>query len=131
MFTERREVYVLTQPYSILSDCKFAGDEITAKRVVRFSSNLAEMFLDGTENDVYVRGRGPKEKKKEHYAGFFPVSDKNTKDKRIVLRIMAKNPRYERVSAVAVAMMGKGKWSTKDYEILENIFIPINAGHIS
>ncbi|GBN99382.1 hypothetical protein AVEN_169156-1 [Araneus ventricosus] len=76
-------------------------------------------------------GRGPKEKKKEHYAVFFPVSDKNTKDKRIVLRIMAKNTRYERVSGVAVAMMGRGKWSTKDYEILENIFIPSNAGHIS
>ncbi|GBM42701.1 Fatty acyl-CoA reductase 1 [Araneus ventricosus] len=31
---------------------------------------------------------------------------------------MAKNKRNERVSAVAVAMMGRGKWSTKDYEIL-------------
>ncbi|GBM22188.1 hypothetical protein AVEN_190837-1 [Araneus ventricosus] len=76
-------------------------------------------------------GRGPKEKKKEQYAVFFPVSDENTKDKRIVLRIMAKNTRYERVSAVAVAMMGRGKWSTNNYEILEHIFTPSNAGHIS
>ncbi|GBN60752.1 hypothetical protein AVEN_128922-1 [Araneus ventricosus] len=52
----------------------------------------------------------------------FPVSDKNTKEKRIVVRIMAKNKRYERVSAVAVAMMGRGKWSTKDYEILARWF---------
>ncbi|GBN79921.1 hypothetical protein AVEN_118218-1, partial [Araneus ventricosus] len=53
---------------------------------------------------------------------FFPVSDKNTKEKKIVLRIMAKNTRYERVSAVAVAMMGREKWSTKDYEILARWF---------
>ncbi|GBN43651.1 hypothetical protein AVEN_262630-1 [Araneus ventricosus] len=66
-------------------------------------------------------GRVPKEKKKEHYT-VFPVSDKNTKEKRIVVRIMAKNIRHERVSAVAVAMMGRGKWSTKDYEILARWF---------
>ncbi|GBN03298.1 hypothetical protein AVEN_165051-1 [Araneus ventricosus] len=35
---------------------------------------------------------------------------------------MAKNTRYERVSAVAVAMMVSGKWSTKDYEILSRWF---------
>ncbi|GBM40862.1 hypothetical protein AVEN_14787-1 [Araneus ventricosus] len=49
---------------------------------------------------------------------FIPVSDKNTKEKIIVVWIMAKKPRYERVSVVAVAMMGRGKWSTKDHEIL-------------
>ncbi|GBM76352.1 hypothetical protein AVEN_5909-1 [Araneus ventricosus] len=69
-------------------------------------------------------GRGPKEKKQEHYVVFFPVSDKNTKEKRIVVRIMAKNTRYERVSAFAAAMMGRGKWSTKDYEILGKYFYP-------
>ncbi|GBM80069.1 hypothetical protein AVEN_227809-1 [Araneus ventricosus] len=53
---------------------------------------------------------------------FFPVSDKNTKEKRIVVWIMAKNTRYERVSAVDVVMMGRGKWSTKDYEILARWF---------
>ncbi|GBM74377.1 hypothetical protein AVEN_78653-1 [Araneus ventricosus] len=53
---------------------------------------------------------------------FFPISDKNTKEKRIIVRIMAINKRYERVSAVAVAMMGRGKWSTKDYEILARWF---------
>ncbi|GBO12347.1 hypothetical protein AVEN_31465-1 [Araneus ventricosus] len=52
----------------------------------------------------------------------FPNSDKNTKEKRFVVRIMAKNKRYERVSAVAVAMMGRGKWSTKEYEILARWF---------
>ncbi|GBM47249.1 hypothetical protein AVEN_136843-2-1, partial [Araneus ventricosus] len=66
-------------------------------------------------------GSGPKEKKNEHYA-VFPVSDKNTKEKIIVVRIKAKNTRYERVSAVVVAMMGRGKWSTKDYEILAKWF---------
>ncbi|GBM67377.1 hypothetical protein AVEN_169605-1 [Araneus ventricosus] len=53
---------------------------------------------------------------------FFPDSDKNTKEKRIVVRIMAKNTRYERVSAFGAAMMGRGKWSTKDYEILARWF---------
>ncbi|GBM69833.1 hypothetical protein AVEN_198540-1 [Araneus ventricosus] len=79
------------------------------------------------EPTSYRRERSLGEKERT-LCGFFPVSHKNTKDKRIVLRIMAKNTRYERVSAVAVAMMGRGKWSTKDYEILENIFIPSNAG---
>ncbi|GBM45096.1 hypothetical protein AVEN_152345-1 [Araneus ventricosus] len=69
-----------------------------------------------------TRGRGPKEKKKEHYAVFFPVSDKNTKEKEIVVQIMAKSTRYERVSAVSVAIMGRGKWSTKDYNILARWF---------
>ncbi|GBN04825.1 hypothetical protein AVEN_1912-1 [Araneus ventricosus] len=49
---------------------------------------------------------------------FFPVGNKNTKEKRIVVRIRAKFKRYERVFAVAVVMMGREKWSTKDYEIL-------------
>ncbi|GBM25018.1 hypothetical protein AVEN_50356-1 [Araneus ventricosus] len=53
---------------------------------------------------------------------FFLVSDKNTKEMRIVVWIMAKNKRYERVSGVAVAVMGRGKWSTKDYEILARWF---------
>ncbi|GBO14398.1 hypothetical protein AVEN_25945-1 [Araneus ventricosus] len=66
-------------------------------------------------------GRGSKEKKKEHYA-VFPVSDKNTKGKIIVVRIMANNTRYERISVVAVAIMGRGKLSTKDYEILAKWF---------
>ncbi|GBN09414.1 hypothetical protein AVEN_205289-1 [Araneus ventricosus] len=35
---------------------------------------------------------------------------------------MAKNKRYERVSDVAVAIMGRGKWSMKDYEILTRWF---------
>ncbi|GBM12159.1 hypothetical protein AVEN_39490-1 [Araneus ventricosus] len=53
---------------------------------------------------------------------FFLSVDKNTKEKRIVVRITAKNTRYERVSAVAVAVMGRGKRSTKDYEFLARWF---------
>ncbi|GBN51351.1 hypothetical protein AVEN_136058-1 [Araneus ventricosus] len=53
---------------------------------------------------------------------FTAVSDRNTKEKTIVVRITAKIKRYERVSAVAVAMMRRGKWSTKDYEILAKWF---------
>ncbi|GBO09784.1 hypothetical protein AVEN_239014-1 [Araneus ventricosus] len=44
----RCEVSVLTQPFSILSVCKFVCYAITTKRVVRFSSNLAEMCFDAT-----------------------------------------------------------------------------------
>ncbi|GBN91528.1 hypothetical protein AVEN_81825-1 [Araneus ventricosus] len=50
------------------------------------------------------------------------VSDINTNEKRIVFRIMAKTTRYERVSAVAVAMKGRGIWRTKDYEIFARWF---------
>ncbi|GBL95618.1 hypothetical protein AVEN_24824-1 [Araneus ventricosus] len=54
---------------------------------------------------------------------FFPVNDKNTKEKRIVVRIMAKNTRYERVSAVAVAMMGRENGGRRNgYEILARWF---------
>ncbi|GBM14226.1 hypothetical protein AVEN_64866-1 [Araneus ventricosus] len=49
LLAERSEIYALTQPFSILPVCKFACDAIKAKRVARFSSNLAEMFLDGTK----------------------------------------------------------------------------------
>ncbi|GBN05132.1 hypothetical protein AVEN_208845-1 [Araneus ventricosus] len=68
-----------------------------------------------------IRGRGPKQKKNEHYA-VFPVSDKNNKEKIIVVRIMAKNTRYERISSVAVAMMDRAKCNAKDYEILARWF---------
>ncbi|GBO13486.1 hypothetical protein AVEN_158398-1 [Araneus ventricosus] len=60
--------------------------------------------------------------KRKNTMRFFLVSDQNTKEKRIVVRIMAKIKRHKRVSAVAVAMMGREKWSTKDYEILAKWF---------
>ncbi|GBM02528.1 hypothetical protein AVEN_178467-1 [Araneus ventricosus] len=70
---------------------------------------------------LHTGGRRSKKQKKKTVRSF-PVSDKNTKENRIVVRIMDKNTRYERVSAVAITMMGMGKWITKDYEIIARWF---------